>query len=51
MKQAQVLTERDQKRVLAAVARGSFPERNRAMLMMSWLAGMRVGEIAVERLA
>ena len=46
MKQAPVLTERDIKRVLQNVARGSFPERNRCVLMLSWLAGMRIGEIA-----
>ncbi len=46
MKQAQVLTEKDMKRVMAHVARGAFPERNRCALQLSWLAGMRVGEIA-----
>lgn len=46
MKQAPVLTERDTKRVLQHVARGSFPERNRCIMMLSWLAGMRIGEIA-----
>jgi integrase/recombinase XerD len=46
MKQAQVLTERDKQRVMSHVAKGSYPARNRAMLMLSWLAGMRVGEIA-----
>lgn len=46
MKQAPVLTERDMKRVLQHVARSSFPARNRCMLMLSWLAGMRVAEIA-----
>lgn len=46
MKQAQVLTEKDMKRVMAHVARSTFPERNRCALQLSWLAGMRVGEIA-----
>lgn len=46
MKQAQVLTEKDTKRVLAHVARKSYAARNRCMLQLSWLSGMRVGEIA-----
>lgn len=46
MKQAQVLNERDVKRVLAAIARKSFASRDRAMFMLSLQAGMRVGEIA-----
>lgn len=46
MKQAQVLTEKDTKRVLAHIARNSFAARNRCALQLSWLAGMRVGEIA-----
>ena len=46
MKQAQVLTDKDCKRVMAQVARSAFPERNRCAMQLSWLAGMRVGEIA-----
>ena len=46
MKQAQVLTEKDTKRVLAHIARRSFAARNRCAMQLSWLAGMRVGEIA-----
>lgn len=46
MKQAQVLSERDVKRVLAAIAKRSYSSRDRAMFMLSYLAGMRVGEIA-----
>ena len=46
MKQAQVLSERDVKRVLAAIAKRSYSTRDRAMFMLSYLAGMRVGEIA-----
>ncbi len=49
MKQAPVLTERDMKRVLQHVARSGFPARNRCLLMLSWLAGMRVAEIAALR--
>ena len=46
MKQAQVLTEKDMKRVLAHIARKPFAARNKCMLQLSWLTGMRVGEIA-----
>ena len=46
MKQAQVLNEKDIKRVLAAIAKRSYCSRDRAMFMLSYLAGMRVGEIA-----
>lgn len=46
MKQAQVLSDRDVKRVLAAIAKSSYSIRDRTMFMLSYLAGMRVGEIA-----
>ena len=46
MKQAQVLTDKDCKRVMAHVSRSQFANRNRCALQLSWLAGMRVGEIA-----
>jgi len=46
MKQAPVLTDRDKQRVLLHIARSSYPARNRCMMQLSWLAGMRVGEIA-----
>ena len=46
MKQPQVLNERDVKRVVAAIAKRSYSKRDRAMFMLSLLAGMRVGEIA-----
>ena len=46
MKQAQVLNGRDVKRVLATIAKRSYSKRDRAMFMLSYLAGMRVGEIA-----
>jgi integrase/recombinase XerD len=51
MKQAQVLSERDIKRVLAAIAKRSYSSRDRAMFMLSYLAGMRVGEIAALRVS
>lgn len=47
MKHAQVLTDRDCKRVMTHVSRSAFAARNRCALQLSWLAGMRVGEIAV----
>ena len=49
MKQAQVLSERDIKRVLAAISKRSYCSRDRTMFMLSYLAGMRVGEIAALR--
>ena len=50
MKQAPVLTERDTKRMLQYVATTSYGRRNRCMLMLSWLAGMRAAEIAALRI-
>ena len=50
MKQAPVLSERDKQRVLQSLHRHSFPARNRCMLMLSWLAGMRAAEIAALRI-
>ena len=41
MKQAQVLTEKDTKRVLTHIARKTYAARNRCMLELSWLSGMR----------
>ena len=46
MRQAQVLSDRDVKRVLAVIAKRTYSHRDRAMFMLSLLAGMRVGEIA-----
>lgn len=46
MRHAQVLGEKDVKRVLAAISRRCYSARDRAMFMLSLLAGMRVGEIA-----
>ena len=51
MKQAQVLSERDVKRVLAAITKRSYCSRDRAMFMLSYLAGMRVGEISALRVS
>ncbi len=49
MKQAQVLNDKDIKRVLTAIAKRSYSSRDRAMFMLSLLAGMRVGEISALR--
>lgn len=46
MKQAQVLSERDVKRVLGVIAKRRYSARDRAMFMLTYLAGMRVGEVA-----
>ena len=46
MKQARVLTEQEQKRLLAVVAQGKHAARNRLAVILSYQAGLRVGEIA-----
>ena len=46
MKQAPVLSDQDMKRMLKRCSPGGLGPRNRCMMMLSWLGGMRVGEIA-----
>ncbi len=46
MKQAKVLSGAEMKRLLAVIEAGKHATRNRAALMLSHLAGLRVGEIA-----
>lgn len=46
MKQARVPTEAEFKRLVAVASQGRHGPRNRASLMLSYLAGLRVGEIA-----
>lgn len=46
MKQARVLTEQEQRRLLAVVADTRYAARNRAAFMLSYMGGLRVGEIA-----
>lgn len=46
MRQARVLTDPEYKRLLAVVAQRKHAERDRIALMLSHLAGLRVGEIA-----
>jgi len=45
VRQAQVLNDKDVKRVLAAITKRSHSSTDRAMFMLSDLAGMQVGEI------
>ncbi len=46
MKQAKVINEAEMKRLLAVIDAGKHSERNRCAVMLSYNAGMRVGEIA-----
>jgi integrase/recombinase XerD len=50
MKQAKTLDERELRRVLDHVATRSHAARNRAMIMMTFFGGFRVGEVAQLRL-
>lgn len=49
MKQARVPTDAELKRLVAIVSQGRHGARDRAALMLSYLAGLRVGEIAALR--
>jgi integrase/recombinase XerD len=49
MPQAKTLTEKELKIVLATVAQGRHSARNRAMVLTSFWAGMRAGELAALR--
>jgi integrase/recombinase XerD len=51
MKQAKVLTDREFNCLLAAIDKRQFPHRNRAAIMLSHFAGLRVGEIASLRVS
>ena len=51
MAQAKTLTEKELKRILAFIAIKRHAARNRAMLLMTHLAGMRVGEVAALRVS
>jgi integrase/recombinase XerD len=46
MKQAKVLNDGEMKRLLAVIAQRKHAARDRAALMLSFYAGLRVGEIA-----
>lgn len=46
MKQAKVPSDTEMKRLLAVIDAGRHGPRNRCAVMMSYLAGLRVGEIA-----
>lgn len=47
MKQAKTLTDRELKKVLDYVAVHRYAARNRAMLLITYLAGLRVSEVAM----
>lgn len=49
-KQAKTLNEQELRRVLDYIATRKHASRNRAMLMTTFLSGMRVGEVAALRL-
>jgi integrase/recombinase XerD len=51
MSQAKVLSERELRKVMLYCAAHPHAARNKAMLLMTHLAGMRVGEVAALRLA
>jgi integrase/recombinase XerD len=51
MRQAKVPTEQEFRRLLAVAAQSSHAARNRAALMLSYYAGLRVGEIAALSIA
>ncbi len=46
MKQAKVLLDAEIKRLLIFIANGRYAERNRFIVVLSYFAGLRVGEIA-----
>ena len=46
MSQARILTSREYRKVLVYIANNRHASRNKAMLYMSHLAGLRVGEIS-----
>ncbi len=46
MKQAKVISSNEMKRLLAVVEAGKHSARNRMAIMLSYYAGLRVGEIA-----
>lgn len=48
-KQAKTLNERELQRLLDYVAKTKQAKRNRAMLLLTHLAGMRIGEVAAVR--
>ena len=51
MKQARVLMEQEQRRLLAVIADTRYAARNRMAFMLSYMGGLRVGEIASLRVS
>lgn len=50
MTQAKTLTAQEFRQAMGHIALNRYPERNRAMLLLTHLAGMRVGEVAALRI-
>ena len=46
MKRARTLTDKELKRLLAVIAQRRYAERDRSMVLLTHLAGMRIGEVA-----
>jgi len=46
VKQARTLTDKELKRLLAVITQRRYAERDRAMVLLTHLAGMRIGEVA-----
>jgi len=51
MKQAKTLTAAELRRMTDSIATRAHPIRNRAILMMTHLAGLRLGEVVMYRYA
>ncbi|SCA55417.1 Integrase [Candidatus Terasakiella magnetica] len=51
MKQAKVISPTEMRRLLAVVDAGKHPARNRVAIMLSYYAGLRVGEIAALKIS
>ncbi len=49
-KQAKTLNERELQKLLEYVAKTKHAKRNRVILLLTHLAGMRVGEVAATRI-
>ena len=50
-KQAKTLNEREQQKLLEFISKTKNPKRNRAIFLLTYLAGMRIGEVAALRVA
>jgi integrase/recombinase XerD len=50
-KQAKTLNERELQKLLDFVSKTKNPKRNRAIFLLTYLAGLRIGEVAAMRVA